>query len=389
MDIKQYTKMIQDQHFQNLKKMQHKYTKEQVKEMLQSLKEISYKDIPIKDFMGIPCVYQPSQTMIDTGITKKLLAANNTNKPFGLKAMVEEIDGSLQIENIQSSRDSIRKILQGMAPVSLVENQILGMKKGLEFISDLQNKITEENLHKLYMLCAGDFLDKENKLPEGNYYRNDTVFIVSYKPCHQGLEPSLLPRYMKELINFANKKDNIPELVKACMLHFYIAYLHPYFDGNGRTARLVHLWYLIQQGYPSTLFHAYSIHILITKAKYYNSFSQIEENYEISKLIDITPFIIYFNEHVYKMIDNKTTLYPTIENFTQYLREGEITEKEKDLWNYVLTTYGDKPFSTKELEKDFGNAAYATIRTFVLKFESLELLSAQKYRNRIKYKVIM
>jgi Fic family protein len=387
MDTKLYIQMIQDQHFNNLPKMQHKYTKQQVEEMIQTLKEISYKQITLQDFNGNNCVYLPAQTTIDTTIIKKLLTANNTDKPFGLKAMEEEIDGSLQIENIQSNRNSIKKILQGIAPTTEQENWILGIKKGLEFIADSKNKITEKNLKNLYRISVNNYLHEENKISEINCYRNDKVYIIGDKPYHQGLNHNLLPKYMENLIDFANQKDDIPELIKACMLHFYIAYLHPYFDGNGRTARLVHLWYLIQQGYPSTLFHAYSIHILKTKTKYYNAFTQIEENHNISKLIDMTPFINYINENVYKQIDDQTTNYDSIETYTQYLKEGAITEKEKDLWNYVLSAYGENSFSTKQLEKDFNKAAYATIRTFVQKFEKLDLLTSQHYSNRVKYQI--
>ena len=54
-----------------------------------------------------------------------------------------------------------------------------------------------------------------------------------------------LPDAMKRLVDFANTKDVINELHKAAILHFAFAYYHPYFDGNGRTARLLHLWYLV------------------------------------------------------------------------------------------------------------------------------------------------
>ena len=63
----------------------------------------------------------------------------------------------------------------------------------------------------------------------------------------------------------------------------------------------------------------------------------------------------------------------------------QITEKEKSLWEFVLSAYGDAEFSTKQLEKDFGNAAYATIRSFVLKFEKPGLLQSARYGNRVKY----
>ena len=54
----------------------------------------------------------------------------------------------------------------------------------------------------------------------------------------------------------------------------------------------------------------------------------------------------------------------------------------------MLSFYGTEEFSTKQLEKDFGDAAYATIRGFVLKFENLGLLSSVKYGSRTKYKVV-
>ena len=53
-----------------------------------------------------------------------------------------------------------------------------------------------------------------------------------------------------------------------------------------------------------------------------------------------------------------------------------------------MSCYGTEEFSTKQLEKDFGDAAYATIRGFVLKFEALGLISSVKYGARVKYKII-
>ena len=69
------------------------------------------------------------------------------------------------------------------------------------------------------------------------------------------------------------------------------------------------------------------------------------------------------------------------------MSHGQVTEKEKALWEFVLSAYGGAEFSTKQLEKDFGNAAYATIRGFVFKFEKLGLLRSAKYGNRIKYQI--
>ena len=70
-----------------------------------------------------------------------------------------------------------------------------------------------------------------------------------------------------------------------------------------------------------------------------------------------------------------------------YFAEGKITEKERLLWEYVLSAYGAEEFTTKQLEKDFRNAAYATIRTFVMKFHEMGLLTARKAGNRVFYRV--
>ena len=77
----------------------------------------------------------------------------------------------------------------------------------------------------------------------------------------------------------------------------------------------------------------------------------------------------------------------TLTAYDNAVKDGKITEKETKLWTFVLSFYGTEEFSTKQLEKDFGDAAYATIRGFVLKFEQLELLSSVKYGTRIKYRI--
>ena len=392
MDAKQFTQMISNKDFFILKKMQYKYSADDVKEMLVLLNSTMYETLPIKDFEANALVYLPSVLQVNLNAVKSLLTPQSSQTAYGLQAMEEEIHSTLTIENIESSRDSIRKILQGYAPANDSEERIYGMKKGLEFISDTENKITEENLHKLYQLTVGNYLTDDSHLPEGQFYRNDTVYIVGKNPGrnveHQGLPHEELPRHMGKLIAFANAEDSMNDLLKAAAIHFYIGYIHPYFDGNGRTARLVHLWYLVQRGYSAAMFTSFSSYINESRKKYYNAFSLVEENAGISKRIDITPFLAYFIENVYDKLGKMEPSNNTLLRFESALSEGKITEKEKALWNFVLSAYGTNEFSTKQLERDFGDAAYATIRSFVIKFEKLHLLKQQKYGSRVKYSIL-
>ena len=120
---------------------------------------------------------------------------------------------------------------------------------------------------------------------------------------------------------------------------------------------------------------------------YYNAYTLAEQNAKISGVMDVTPFLTYFIENVYHKLVSALPDPHTTETFRNALSRGDVTEKEQALWQFVLTSYGEGQFSTKQLEKDFGNAAYATIRGFVLKFEKLGLLRSTKYGNRIKYQI--
>ena len=88
-------------------------------------------------------------------------------------------------------------------------------------------------------------------------------------------------------------------------------------------------------------------------------------------------------------MDENTASVKTLTVYDEAVKAGKVTEKETKLWKFVLSCYGTAEFSTKQLEKDFGDAAYATIRSFVLKFKDLGLLSAVNYGARIKYKVTL
>ena len=387
MEAKLFAKIMSDKSLFDFRKMQYKYGKNEMSEFFSILKNTLYNQLSIKNFAGAPIVILPNATDVKISAYKKLFILQSITKEYGIKAMEDEIHATLTIENISSSRNSIRKILTGYAPKDEVENRILGMKKGLDFISDTSNKITEENLYKLYMLTVGDFLTGDNKLLPENYYRHDSVYVVGGKTEHQGIDYKKLPEYIKTLIDFINTDSDLNDLLKAAIIHYYIAYLHPYFDGNGRTARMLHLWYLVQKDFPTVMFIPFSSYINESRSSYYKAFAQIEDNDILYGLTDVTPFLIYITQYVYNKIGESKYKNNTIKQYQEALVNGGITEKEKALFEFVLSGYGNDEFSTKQLEKAFGDAAYATIRSFVLKFENIGIFSSQKYSNRVKYKI--
>ena len=347
MDVIQFTRMLSDKDFPNLKKLKYKYPGD-FAVFVETLKTLYYKKLPIKAADGTPLVYMDNYVNVDLRSVKLLL--RQQRESYGVKAVEDEILASSAIESIDFDRDSVRSILRGFAPKDETENRILGQKKGVEFISNPGNTITEENLHALYQMMVGDFLPAEERLPDGAYYR-------------------------------------INELLKAAMIHFYIAYLHPYFNGNGRMARMVHLWYLIQRGYQTTLFVPFSSLIAKSRREYYSAFTVVEENSKLSGVLDVTPFLQYFTKMVYDRMPQSAVNTDILTQYREAIEAGQVTEKESALWRFVLSHYGSNEFSTKQLERDFGNAAYATIRSFVLKFQSIGILESTAYGKRVKYRI--
>ena len=388
MDGAKFAKMLSDKHLFELDRMEYKYSVSSVKEFIGLLRQNLAQPLPLADFSSDELFYLPNLAQISTNGMKQLLSVPASNQSFGLQAMTEEIHATFQIESIRSSRNSIRHILNGYAPRNEEESRIYGMKRGLDFIADRQNAIREENLHQLYQISSGDYLPDEDRLLPDHFYRHDHVYVVGGEESREGLPAQQLPDAMKRLVDFTNAKDGINELHKAAILHFAFAYYHPYFDGNGRTARLLHLWYLVQQGYPAALFTPFSRYIAESKAAYYKAYDRVEKNALISGYTDVTPFLSYFCNEVYNRL--QVDVIPPQADLRVYqtaLANGKITEKERLLWEYVLSAYGTEEFTTKQLEKDFRNAAYATIRTFVMKFHEMGLLAARKAGNRVYYKV--
>jgi Fic family protein len=388
MELKTFTEMFGDKNALDINKLKYKFGEENLAGYLDILNDNFYHELTLLDFKGKPILFLPAKISLTAQLIKAL-AGSYSNEKYSIQAMEDEIISTLSIEQIDSSRESVRKILNGGAPETSNENKAYGIKRGLDFIAEPANKITEENLYQLFMLAVGDFLDDADRLMPKQKYRHDAVYVVGENIEHQGIGFHLLPEYIIKMINYINLDDSLDQVIKSIIIHYYFAYLHPYFDGNGRMARLLQLWYLVQKGYTSSLFIPFSAYINESKGLYYKAFTLISNNFKISGILDVTPFVNYFIENVLTKLQKKAE--PTIavlKTFNDLLITGAITAKEKDLFHYVLSAYGTNEFSTKQLEKDYNNAAYATIRSFVLKLERNGLLSSQKYGSRVRYTLL-
>lgn len=387
MDIKNFIEMYRDTKSDDLHKMKYKYESEKMKDYVSILKASFFQEIQLVDFQGKPIVFLPDKVKISDLSIKVLFGNGSVGNTYGQLAMEEETAATFDIEGIDYKRESIRKIFAGRAATDKMEECIVGMKKGIEYISNPAHIIDESNLFRLYKLAIWNSLGDEDQLKPDKLYRHDEVVIHDgIKTIHSGIPHEKLPEYMNGFVKYMQISSS-DELQKAAIIHFYLSYLHPYFDGNGRMSRLVQMWYLVQRGYPGTMHVSLSKYIEMSRKIYYRIFERIEKNVEVSGVMDITPFLQYMNESVYEKLPAELPGEKTMADYSNILQKGDVTEKERNLWQFVMSAYGTNEFSTKQLEKDFGNAAYATIRTFVMKFEEKGLLARQSYGNRNKYRI--
>ena len=130
MDAALFTKMLSDKNVLDLRKLGYKFPQADIKEFTELLKNGFYHSLPLKDFSGQNIVYLSSIAQVRLSAAKVLLTPQNSTQLYGVKAMEEEIVSTFTIEQVDFTRDSVRKILSGLAPTDESESRIFGMKKG-------------------------------------------------------------------------------------------------------------------------------------------------------------------------------------------------------------------------------------------------------------------
>ena len=383
LDIQKLISIKHDRNLFDYRKMKYKYGAS-FDALLEMLREDPFIVLPILDKDGKNLlVSQPVSIS-----TEAYLSPSGRDMRTGVDMTENEILNTCRIEDIPVSKADVSNIVAGIVPERMEEKTAKGMKLGRDFIKQPENEITEENIYRLYMMSIGDALREDLRPGKGSYYRNDSVVVQDMstgKIDHAGMNHLLVSEAMRRLVEFINDdSDGIDYLVKGAAIHFYIAYVHPYFDGNGRMARLIHLWYLYRVGFKGIFSIPFSQYIHEAKNEYYKAFISCEENRRIAGFLDIYPFLYFFSHRVYARFGHGN---PANGDYRIFFATGQVTQKEDELWKYINEHFREEAFSTKQLEKRYGKAAYRTIRSFVGKFEKEGLLEKINYSSRPKYRL--
>ncbi|MHC1734964.1 MAG: Fic family protein [Erysipelotrichaceae bacterium] len=159
-----------------------------------------------------------------------------------------EVEGTLEIEGVKTSKKKIEEVLRKPLVVDTKEQVIVNMKNGMDYI--FNHDITEENLHELYTILSYNSLRDDEKIESGFYRAQDVEIIGRYgEVSDRGVDASLLAKWMGDFVSFVQESmlslNNLTYLMPH-IIHYYMIYLHPYYDFNGRMARIFSYWYILK-----------------------------------------------------------------------------------------------------------------------------------------------
>lgn len=317
----------------------------------------------------------------------KSIIPEDEKKRYLISSIMEEAIASSQIEGAVTTRKKAKEMLRkNIKPRNKSEQMIVNNYLTIRHIVDIQDEpITIEKLYEIHRLIANQTLDDNND--EGKYRNNNDVNVIDAidgEIVHTPPDFNDVPILMNELFNFFNNNDKeqfIHPIVKGCIIHFMIGYIHPFVDGNGRTARALFYWYLLKNGYWLTEYLSISRLIVKSKMQYAQAFiySEIDEN-------DLTYFINYkiktmqlayksLREYIQLKINEKRHLI----NFQKI--KG-INERQALIIKWLYEE-PDLLFSVKEIENRF-YIANQTARTDLIELEKRGYLQALDLNKKAK-----
>lgn len=207
------------------------------------------------------------------------------NKYF-VSSLIEESFSSSFMEGAVSTRDLAKKMIaENRKPQTKGERMILNNFETMQKLSEWKSQpLSPELICTIHAQIADGTLD-DSKLGKFRTQADRDVVLaddqgnVYHTPC----PCEKISEKIEELCRFANGENSggnfIHPVVKAIILHFVLAYIHPFPDGNGRTARTLFYWYLLKNNYWIAKFISISKIILESGNRYYLSFLNTERDY--------------------------------------------------------------------------------------------------------------
>lgn len=216
-------------------------------------------------------------------VESDVIPAEN-QKRFLVNSLMEEAIASSQMEGASTTTRVAKEMLRtGREPVDRAERMILNNYVTIQKMKAYQDKpITPEVICGLQESMTKGTLDHPEDA--GRFRTSDDDIVVAddkkLEVLHNPPHADVIAGQLKALCDYANKDDGDFEypVLKAIVLHFWLAYLHPFVDGNGRTARALFHLFMLKRGYWLFEYLAVSRVILGKRGQYDKAYLYSEQD---------------------------------------------------------------------------------------------------------------
>lgn len=260
---------------------------------------------------------------------------------FADKCLIDEIKLTNDIEGVYSTRKELSAVLHEVSSKAKKKRFYGLLKKYQMLTSDNEFPLnTSTDIREIY----NDLVFKEvaedcaENIPDGEIFRKDMAEVTTstQKVIHKGAYPETkIIQLMEQSLNVLNQKE-IPILIRISIFHYLFGYIHPFYDGNGRTSRFISS-YLLSKEFEFLIGFRLSYTIKEHIKEYYDAFKECND---AKNLGDLTPFIIMFLniiresfENLYEALEKRKNL---LSKYTEIIENNDMHEGLKK-FTYVLT----------------------------------------------------
>lgn len=359
-----------------------------------------FRAVPLITTKGEPfryCVPDPVQEKlhkIDSLASGRIAMSEQVTNPetrdrYLVNSLMEEAITSSQLEGAATTRQVAADMIRsGRKPKDHGEKMILNNYVAMSHVRELaRHELTPESVLDLHRVLTEDTLEDPNDAGRIQTDQSKRVVVADgYEDLILHMPPPVdqLPDRLQKMCEFANRKEEegyfLHPIIRSIILHFWLAYDHPFADGNGRTARMLFYWSMIRHGY--WLFEYISISRILKDApsKYKMAYllTETDDN-------DLTYFILYQLEVMVQGIGELETYLErkvaAVRSVEQKIRATEgMNHRQIALLSHALR-HPQAEYSIKSHQRSH-NVAYATARSDLFQLVEAGYLNAVRSGKR-------
>ncbi|MBQ6873805.1 MAG: Fic family protein [Clostridia bacterium] len=304
---------------------------------------------------------------------------------FANKCLIDEIKLTNDIEGVYSTRKELSDVLYEMDGKAKKKRFYGLLNKYKMLISDTEFPLnTSTDIREIY----DDLVLKEiaeecaDNIPDGEIFRKDAaeVTTATQKVIHKGAYPETkIIQLMEQSLNILNQKD-IPALIRISVFHYLFGYIHPFYDGNGRTSRFISS-YLLSKDFEFLIGFRLSYTIKAHIKEYYEAFKECNDEKNCG---DLTPFIIMFLniilesfQNLYEALEKRSNLLLT---FSDTINGNSCISEDLKAFALILTQtslFSSEGITKKQLEAEL-EISESTVNKRLAKLREAGLLIEEK-----------